>query len=118
MATQTTEPSKELKETSMTTLIAPSQSETRTTDSKPLSPTEAVERLIQFIGQLEEEKEIRVTAEMVTYAPTPIRRDGLLVSAGRRIVAFNDWLSGPPMSDRDRIRSAITEGQFERYRSF
>ncbi len=102
----------------MTTLVAPSQSKTRTVYVEPLSPREAVQRLIQVIGDLEEEKEIAVTAEMVTYAPAPIHRDGLLVSVARPIVAFYDWLSGPPMSDRDRIRSAIAEGRYDRYSCF
>jgi len=117
MATQTIEPNKEAKVANMTTLAAPSQSKTRTGYSESLSPTEAVERLIQFLGQLEEE-EITVTAEMVTYVPASIHRDGLLVSIARPIVAFYDWLSGPPMSDRDRIRSAIAEGRYDRYLSF
>ena len=117
MATQTIEPNKELKGASVTTLEAPSQSETRTTYSEPLSPTEAVEKFLQFLGQLEEE-EITATTEMMTYAPAPKHRDGLLAGVARQIVAFHDWLSGPPMSDRDRIRSAIVEGQYERYRSF
>ncbi len=118
MATQTIEPNKELKEASMTTMVAHSQNKTRTGCPEPLSPTEAVEILIQVIGVLEEEKEIAATAEMVTYVPAPIHRDGLLVSIARPMVAFHDWLSGPPMSDRDRLRSAISEGQFDRYRSF
>ncbi len=109
MATQTSERNKELKEGSMTTLVAPSQSKTRTVYPKPFSPMETV--------HIEEEKEITATAEMVTHAPAPRHRDGLLVSVARPIVAFYDWLSGPPMSDRDRIRSAITEGQFDHYRS-
>jgi len=118
MATQTIELNKELKAASMTTLAAPSPIETRTGYPEPLSPTEAVENFLRVIGDLKEEKEIAATAEMVTYAPAPMHRDGLLLSAGRRIVAFYDWLSGPPMSDRDRIRSAIAEGQFDRYRYF
>ncbi len=118
MATQTIERNKELKEASMTTLVAPSQSKTRTVSPEPLSPTEAVQRLIQVIGDLEEEKEIATTAEMVTYAPDPIHRDGLLVSITRPIVAFHDWISGPPMSDRDRIRSSITEGRYDRHLYF
>jgi len=118
MATQTIEPNKELKETSMTTLVAPIQSNTRTVYSEDLNPVEAVERLLQVISQLEEEKEITTTAEVVTYVPVPIHRDRLLVSVARQIVAFDDWLSGPPMSDRDRIRSAIAEGRYEHYRSF
>ena len=106
MATQTIEPNKELKETSMTTLVAPSQSNTRTVYSEDLSPVEAVERLLQVISQLEEELEEKIeitdTAEVMTYVPAPIHRDGLLVSVARQIVAFHDWLSGPPMSDRYR----------------
>ena len=118
MATQTIEQSKELQEASMTTLAAPSQSKTGTGHPEPLSPTEAVQRLIQVIGDLEEEEEITVTAEMVTYAPDPIHRDGLLVSIARPIVALYDWLSGPPMCDRDRIRSSITEGRYDRHLYF
>ena len=118
MATQTIERNKELKEASMATLVAPSQNKTRTGCPEPLSPTEAVQRLIQVIGDLEEEKEIAARAEMVTYAPAPIHRDGLLVSVARPIVAFYDWLSGPPMSDRDRLRSAIAEERYDRYLSF
>ncbi len=102
----------------MTTLVAPSQSNSRTAYPEALPPTEAVQRLIQVIGDLEEEKEIAATAEMVTYAPAPIHRDGLLISVARPIVAFYDWLSGPPMSDRDRLRSAIAEGRYDRYLSF
>ena len=118
MATQTIERNKELEEASMTTLVAPSQSNTGTVYSEDLSPVEAVERLLQVISQLEEELEeeieITTTAEVVTYVPAPIHRDGLLVSVARPMVAFYDWLSGPPMSDRDRIRSAIAKGRHDR----
>ena len=118
MATQTIERNKQLNEASVTTQVARSQSKTRKVYPEPLSPTEAVQGLIQVIGHPGEEKEISTTAEMVTYAPAPIHRDGLLVSVARQLVAFYDWLSGPPMSDRDRIRSAIAEGRYDRYRSF
>ena len=110
MATRTSERNNELKEASMTTLVAPSQSKTRPVYPEPLSPMEAV--------QVEEEKEITAPAEMVTYAPAPIHRDGLLVSTARQIVAFYDWLSGPPLSDRDRIKSAIAKGGHDRYLCF
>ncbi len=116
MATQTTEPDKELKEASMTTLVAPDYSETSSVYAEPLSPVEAVQRLIQHLGYLEEQQEIRAQAEMVTYVPAPTHRDGLLVSTAWQIVAFFDWLSGPPMSDRDRIRSVIADGRYDRYR--
>ena len=122
MATQTIERNKELEEASMTTLVAPSQSNTGTVYSEDLSPVEAVERLLQVISQLEEElegeREITTTAEVVTYAPAPTHRDGLLVRVVRPIVAFHDWLSGPPVSVRDRLRNAIYEGRYEHYRSF
>ncbi len=120
MATQTIEPNKELKEASMTTLVAPDHSETRTVYSEDLSPVEAVERLLQVISQLEEELEEEIeitdTAEVMTYVPAPIHRDGLLVGAARQVVAFFDWLSGPPMSDRDRVRCAISDGRYDHYR--
>ncbi len=123
MATQTIERNKELEGASMTTLVAPSQSNTRTVYSEDLNPVEAVERLLQVISQkleeeLEKELEITDTAEVMTYVPAPIHRDGLLVSVARQVVAFFDWLSGPPMSERDRLRNAIAEGQFDRYLSF
>ncbi len=116
MATQTIEPNKELKEASMTMLVAPSHSETSTVYAEPLSPVEAVQRLIQHLGYLEEQQEIRAQAEMATYVPAPTHRDGLLVSTARQIVAFYDWLSGPPMSDRDHVRCAISDGRYDHYR--
>ena len=111
MATQTIERNKELKEASMTAQVAPSQSKTRPVYQEPLSSMVA--------AHIAEEKQITATAEIATYASALRHRDGLLVSIARPIVAFHDWLSGPPMSDRDRLRTAIAEARYElRYRSF
>ena len=88
MATQTIEPNTELKEASMTTLLAPDQSETSSVYAEPLSPVEAVQRLIQHLGYLEEQQEIRAQAEMATYVPAPTHRDGLLVSSSKPVASM------------------------------
>ena len=40
-------------------------------------------------------------------APIPTYRDGRRRSIGGYLLAFYDWLSGPPMSQRDRMKAKI-----------
>ncbi len=42
-----------------------------------------------------------------TFAPT--HRDNILVKMLRSVAAFNDWLSGPSMTKRDRMERELSE---------
>ena len=53
--------------------------------------------------EIAEETQSAPTMEMVTYAPVPASKDAILVSIARPILRFVDWLSGPPMTKRDRL---------------
>ncbi len=43
------------------------------------------------------------TVEMVTYAPVPTNKDAMLVRIARPMLRFYDWVSGPPITKRDRL---------------
>ncbi len=53
--------------------------------------------------EVEEETQSATTMAMVTFAPVPTSKDAMLVRIGRAILRFYDWLSGPPMTKRDRL---------------
>ena len=40
---------------------------------------------------------------------TPVRRDNLLLKMLKSVEAFYDWLSGPPMTQRDRMYWNLAE---------
>ena len=54
-------------------------------------------------------------AEELVCGSTPARRPNLLVRAVDKLVAFNDWLSRPPMTKRDRLHRSIAEADPRRY---
>ncbi len=53
--------------------------------------------------EVAEETQSAPTVEMVTYAPVPTSKDAMLVRIARSLLRFYDWLSGPPMTKRDRL---------------
>jgi len=55
------------------------------------------------------------TAEELVRVSAPIRRPNILVRLTARLVAFNDWLSGPAMTKRDRLYRNIAEADPKRY---
>ena len=40
---------------------------------------------------------------------TLIRGDAILAAVGNRVLEFHDWISDPPMTERDRIKHYIVE---------
>ena len=38
-----------------------------------------------------------------------VRGNGILAEVGRPVLEFHDWISGPPMTERDRIKQYIVE---------
>ena len=54
-------------------------------------------------------------AEELVRVSTPVRRPNLLVRAVGKLVAFNDWLSRPPMTKRDRLYRSIAKANPRRY---
>ena len=54
-------------------------------------------------------------AEELVRVAAAIRRPNILVRMVGRMVAFNDWLSGPAMSKRDRLYRNIAEADPKRY---
>ena len=63
---------------------------------------------------LEQVAAVEMAEELVRVA-APIRRPNILVRMVGRMVAFNDWLSGPAMSKRDRLYRNIAEADPKRY---
>ena len=61
------------------------------------------------------EKETTSPMPVVTYAPVPLRRHGLLLRMARHIVSIYEGLGGPPTSDRDRVDRDCVEAQRDRY---
>ena len=49
------------------------------------------------------------TIEELIGKPEPAEKESLLHKMAGSVLAFYDWLSGPPMSERDRIRRNIAE---------
>ena len=78
------------------------------TDKVIHPPVEAT--ILVEAEEVGEETQSAPAVEMVTYTPVPIRRDedmflavdALLVRIARPILRFYDWISGPPMTERDR----------------
>jgi hypothetical protein len=54
-------------------------------------------------------------AEELVRVSAPILRPNILVRLAGRLVAFYDWLSGPPMTKRDRLHRNIAEADPRRY---
>ena len=54
-------------------------------------------------------------AEELVRVSVPIRQPNLLVRLAGRVVAFGDWVSGPPMTKRDRLYRDIAEADPRRY---
>ena len=69
--------------------------------------TQTLQRPQEFMDEgvhpLVEETQSAPTVEIVTYAPVPTTKDALLVRIARPILRFYYWLSGPPMTKRDRL---------------
>lgn len=38
-----------------------------------------------------------------------VRENAMLAAVGRLLLAFHDWISGPPMTERDRVKQYIVE---------
>ena len=57
---------------------------------------------------------VQMAKELVGVS-TLVRRPNLLVRAVGKLVAFNDWLSRPPMTKRDRLYRSIAEADPRRY---
>ena len=54
-------------------------------------------------------------AEELVRVPAPVLRPNLLVRLVRILLAFDDWLSGPPIAKRDRVNRDIAEAEPKRY---
>jgi hypothetical protein len=71
--------------------------------------TQTVERNILVLPTLEMKTTYSVAPLLV-----PMRKDGFLTWIGNGVVAFYDWLSGPAMTEQERIQSQITAAEQER----
>ena len=100
-------PSKELKEEGMTT--PPVTTKSKSKGSLPINMQPIYNPVIT--KQEEDLTGIVATTGMVTTVPLPAQKDGLLLRIVRWMVAFYDWLGGPPRSERERTRRAISELQ-------
>ncbi len=58
--------------------------------------------------------EMITTTKMVTYLPFPVQMDSLPTRMAKRIGAFCIDLLGPPMTEYQRVRRAISEWEYER----
>ncbi len=53
--------------------------------------------------EVAEEIQSAPMVEIVPCAPVPTNKDAMLVRIARPILRFYDWLSGPPMTKRERL---------------
>ena len=60
------------------------------------------------------EERLTATADPAEFW-TPPRKEALPARIARGFLAFYDWLSGPPMTHRDRVRQDIAKARFEWY---
>ncbi len=102
MATQAIDRLTELAEVGENTQVIPAQDTTEVGYQEFFAPTVL--------------EEARVSTEVAITKPEPVHQDGFLVRLGRLLVAFNDWLSGPPMSERDPLDRAIHQEEIQWYR--
>ena len=75
--------------------------------SAPLIPEEVTSVQIQ-------EERLNATEDPVEVWAAP-RKEALRARIARGFLAFYDWLSGPGMTDRDRLYSDIAKAQSEWY---
>ena len=68
----------------------------------------------QVETSLEQVAAVEMAEELVRVS-APIRRPYILVRLAVRLMTFNDWLSGPAMSKRDRLYRNIAEADPKRY---
>lgn len=68
----------------------------------------------QVETSLEQVAAVEMAEELVRVS-APIRRPYILVRLAGRLMTFNDWLSGPAMSKRDRLYRNIAEADPKRY---
>ena len=68
----------------------------------------------QVETSLEQVAAVEMAEELVRVS-APIRRPNILVRLAGRLMTFNDWLSGPAMSKRDRLYRNIAEADPKRY---
>ena len=58
---------------------------------------------------VETSHQIPNTIEELIGKPEPVEKESLAHKLAGSVLAFYDWLSGPPMSERDRVRRDISE---------
>ena len=90
---QTTESRVAARETEVLTLSPGSR--LATPNPEPYSPVEAMEAV--------ESKDFSATNQTDAQAPEPTHKLAFLAVIAKPLVAFSDWLSGPPMTARDRL---------------
>ncbi len=100
-------PRKEFKEGGMTTIPVTTKSKSK--DSLPSNMQPIYNPVIT--KKVKDVTEILATTEMATTVPVPAQKDGLLLRIVRRMVAFYDCLDGPPKTERERTRRAISESE-------
>ena len=93
----------------MTTQTQTIQSETET-PVLDLNPTRAASPTPKRV-----EEPVAVSSPRATEAPTPKR--GIISLIANELVALNDWLSGPALTERGRAERKMDEVRFHRYTS-
>lgn len=56
-----------------------------------------------------------MSAATATSMPAKQGRDGILARLMGRLLAFSDWVLGPPLSMQDRVNVALIRARDERY---
>ena len=75
---------------------------TRRNSEAPVIDPEAPVMSPESIGDM-------LIAEELPGTFTPVRRDNLLLKMLKSVEAFYDWLSGPPVTQRDRMYWNLAE---------
>ena len=109
MATKTVRKTTEARVELAGAPVVPADIETR-----PVYPATVRPREIQEVEEKEIARVEPASTEVQVSGPT----GGLLSRTVTKLVAFHDWLGGPPMTERDRLQHKLQEAQRDRWRMY
>ena len=61
------------------------------------------------VGKANAGKLSQPSHRVLAYIWASVRGDAILAVVGKPVLAFHDWISDPPMTERDRIKHYIVE---------
>ena len=113
MATQTKSDQNEAKG-DITVATSPSHTESSTAYPELEESRSAVLIREEVTSAQVQEERVAATEDPAEYWAVP-RKEALPARIARGFLAFYDWLSGPPMTHRDRVKEDIAKARSEWY---